>query len=216
MNNDDFIPFNSRPLTRMFSCPSGYEMTEEEQRFDQATDEERTNTVWSWTPPEHYEQPTITTPPRLSREMTMAALPMAPPHLSRQETRAAPQLSREMTMEELPMAPPRLERQETRAAYPPPPVLTRQTAFGVSNANQERPPSRLMRENTLPSRSTLYVQPTSSTDEPPRSPPRLIREDAIEPIYRVDLEEQISDLRAQIMEMRAQMDFLLQKIETKE
>jgi hypothetical protein len=32
----------------------------------------------------------------------------------------------------------------------------------------------------------------------------------------VDLDEQISDLRAQIMEMRAQMDFLLQKIETKE
>lgn len=221
MNNDD-VPFNPRPLTRMFSCPSGYEMTEEEHRFDQASNEERANTVWSWTPPEHYAQPTImeryetiTTPPRLSREMTMAAVPMAPPRLSRQETRAAHNLSREMTMAEPPMAPPRLERQETRAAYPPPPVLTRQTATGVSNTNQERPPSRLMRENTLPSRF-MCVLPTSSTDEPPSSPPRLIRENAIEPMYRDDLEAQIGDLQRQMVEMREQIAFLLQKIETKE
>ena len=158
---------NDSSLTRMFSCPAGYEMTEEEQRFDQASNEERSNTIWSWTRSNHE----IMTPPR---EMT-AAVPMAPPRLKRQ------------------------------------------TAMGFSNMNEERPPSRM------------------HTDEPPSAPPRLtrqetyyppppvlIRENAMEPIYREDLEEQIIELRAQMMEMRAQMmemraqmSVLLQKIETK-
>ncbi len=134
---------------------------------DDDPNEERANTVCSLTHLDHYEQSTI---------------------LKRHETITTPKrLSREMTM----AAPPRLERQETMAAYPPPPILTRQTAFGVSNANQERPPSRWWQRDDL-------------------------FQGIIEPMYRDDLEAQIKDLQKHMVEMREQIAFLLQKIETKE
>lgn len=163
MNTNNDIPTPRSSLTRMFSCPAGYEMTEEEHRYDQASNEERANTVWSWSRP---------TPSQFE------------PHLP-------------------------------QSSVLTPPVLTRQTAMGVVS---ERPPSRRM--------------PTGldvGDDAPPRAPPRLtrqntyyppppvlIRENAIEPMYRDDLEAQIKDLQMQMMDMREQIAFLLQKIETKE
>ena len=173
MNTNNDIPTPRSSLTRMFSCPTGYEMTEEEHRYDQASNEERANTVWSWSRPNPSQFE-----PRLPQSPVLTPPVLTPPVLT-------------------------------------PPVLTRQTAMGVVS---ERPPSRRM---------TMGLD--VGDDAPPRAPPRLtrqntyyppppvlIRENAMEPIYRDDLEAQIKDLQRQMMEMREQIAFLLQKIETKE
>jgi hypothetical protein len=211
-----------RTLTRMFSrpSPSDYTMTEEEERFDHATAEERQTTQWSWTPPVLERTATLTRTatvceprPSLTRIDTTPApasferfaTPM-PPSLTRYDTTVACEPRSSLTRYDTTSAPPSspavpnlYRHYPSELSMLPPPILKRQTAMG----SMEYPPS-----------------------------PALVREDAFEPIYNLletkdamirdlraqmtEMRAQMTEMRAQMTEMRAQMDVLLQKIETKE